>query len=338
VTSLLGTPLPLVAAPMAGAGSTPQLIRASAEAGAFPFLPAGYTTPERLASDVTELKAAGLRFGVNLFKVDPIAISPACYASRAADLQPEADPYGLTLADVALESDDDAWAAKLMVLLADPVDLVSTTFGMPDAEEIAALRGVGTRVAVTVTTVAEARAAQRLGVDMLVVQGSAAGGHSGTHDPARIIADGDTVDLVRAVRGACDLPMIAGGGVDGAPAVGAILDAGAEAVAVGTLLLRSDESGASQTHKDALADLRFARTVITRAFTGRPARGLLNGFIHRHEAGAPLGYPAIHHLTSALRKAAAAAGDPDRVHLWAGTGFQAAQTGPAARILRDLVR
>jgi NAD(P)H-dependent flavin oxidoreductase YrpB (nitropropane dioxygenase family) len=333
----LATRLPLVAAPMAGGASTPALVRAATTAGAFAFLPGGYKTPEALATEIAELKAAQVSFGVNLFKVDPVPISPERYAAYAAECQPEADPYGLSLAEVALAEDDDAWEAKLAVLLADPVAWVSTTFGMPSAAEVAALHAVGTRVAVTVTTPLEAVRSEKLGVDLLVVQGEDAGGHSGTFEPAREPRGQSTPELVRMVAAQTALPLIAGGGVDGPAAVRAILAEGAEAVVVGTLLLRSDESGASRTHQDALADPRFTHTVITRAFTGRPARGLHNGFIARHEAGAPLGYPAVHHLTAGLRRAAAAAGDPDRVHLWSGTGFRAARTGPAAQILSSLV-
>ncbi|NUP54006.1 MAG: nitronate monooxygenase, partial [Catenulispora sp.] len=143
-------------------------------------------------------------------------------------------------------------------------------------------------------------------------------------------------EVVREVRAAVGLPVVAGGGVTDARDASELLRAGAEAVAVGTLLLRTDESGASQTHKDALADPAFTETTITHAFTGRPARGLRNGFIDRHEATAPFGYPAIHHLTRPLRQAAAKAGDADRLHLWAGTGFRAAQTGPAGEVIRRL--
>ena len=105
---------------------------------------------------------------------------------------------------------------------------------------------------------------------------------------------------------------------------------------VGTALLRTDESGASQLHKDALADSVRTRTVLTRAFTGRPARGLLNGFIERNDAFAPNGYPALHHLTRPLRVAAAKAGDAERVNLWAGTGYRQARTGPVADVIADL--
>jgi NAD(P)H-dependent flavin oxidoreductase YrpB (nitropropane dioxygenase family) len=143
---------------------------------------------------------------------------------------------------------------------------------------------------------------------------------------------------VRRVLHAVGLPIIAAGGVDGPAAVTQLLGAGAGAVAVGTLLLRTDEAGTSPTHRAALADARFDTTVITRAFTGRPARGLLNGFVERHDASAPVGYPAIHHLTRALRQKAAQAGDAQRLHLWAGTGYRNATEGPASDVVARLAR
>jgi nitronate monooxygenase len=145
-----------------------------------------------------------------------------------------------------------------------------------------------------------------------------------------------TADLTRMVAAATGLPVIASGGVDGPQAVVDLLRAGAAAVPVGTLLLRTDESGASRTHKDALADPAFADTIITRAFTGRPARSLRNEFAERHDATAPTGYPAIHYLTRDLRRAAASIGDPHHVNLWAGTGYRNAGTGPAGKVIETL--
>ena len=174
------------------------------------------------------------------------------------------------------------------------------------------------------------------GVDGLVVQGPSAGGHSATFDPHRTLGDGSTPELTRTIRKQSRLPIIAGGGVDRPEAVREILEAGAQAVAVGTLLLRTKESGAPPVHKDALADPRFKETVITRAFTGRPARGLRNGFIDRHEAEAPVAYPAVHHLTRPIRQEAARVGDPDAVHLWAGTGYREATVKGAAEVIREL--
>ncbi|HEY3629816.1 MAG TPA: nitronate monooxygenase, partial [Jatrophihabitantaceae bacterium] len=162
------------------------------------------------------------------------------------------------------------------------------------------------------------------------------GAHSGTHDPTRRLSETRLTELIPSIRAVTDRPLIAAGGLVTAAQVRDVLRLGAAAAMVGTALLRTDESGASQLHKDALADPVRTRTVITRAFTGRPARGLLNGFIERNESAAPVGYPAIHHLTRPLRTAAVKAGDAERVNLWAGTGYRSAVTGPVADVIAGI--
>lgn len=188
----------------------------------------------------------------------------------------------------------------------------------------------------TVTSPTEAAAARAAGVDALVVQGTAAGGHSGTFTPAHPPAPVPLDDLVRRIVASEGLPVIAAGGIATPHDAAAALHAGAQAVAAGTALLAADESGASTTHRAALADPARTETVITRAFSGRPARALRNRFIDRYESIAPLGYPAVHYLTSPLRKAAAAAGAPELVNLWAGTGFRQARHASTAEILTAL--
>jgi nitronate monooxygenase len=143
-------------------------------------------------------------------------------------------------------------------------------------------------------------------------------------------------ELLTRIRAATPLPLIGAGGLATAAQVRDAVAAGAVAVLAGTALLRTDESGASRTHKDALADPQFTDTVVTRAFTGRPARSLRNRFADRYSATGPAGYPAVHHLTRGLRQAAAAAGDPHGLHLWAGTGFRSATTGPARAVIDRL--
>ncbi|MGI5215040.1 NAD(P)H-dependent flavin oxidoreductase [Plantactinospora sp. CA-290183] len=334
---LFDTELPLVAAPMAGGTSTPALVSAVASAGGFGFLAAGYKTPDAVAAELAELRGtAGDAIGVNLFVPGRDDITEAEFRRYARELAAEGAPYGLDLAHAPLVVDDDHWRDKLDLLLAAPVPVVSFTFGLPDPATVRALRRAGSRVLVTVTTVPEARAAHDLGVDGLVAQSTEAGAHSGTHDPRRPLSPTTAERLTVEVVAATGLPVVAAGGVDGAGRVRRLLAEGASAVMVGTLLLRTDESGTSQVHKDALADPARTGTVLTRAFTGRPARGLRNGFIDRHEATAPFGYPAIHHLTRGLRVAAVRANDPDRVHLWAGTGYRQARTGPAAEAVAAL--
>lgn len=334
--SLLATDLPIVAAPMAGGPSTVALASAVTDAGGFSFLPAGYLAATALEALLGEAHATGRPFGVNLFVPQPGAVDPAGYDAYRAALADDAAALAVDL-PAQPRHDDDAWSDKVDLLVSDPVPLVSLTFGLPDAGDIRRLQAAGSRVLATVTTADEARAAADAGVDGLVVQGPAAGGHSGTFDPRRPIGEEATTDVVRAVRAVSRLPLVAGGGVDGPGAVSDLLAAGAEAVAVGTLLLRADEAGTSATHRTALADPAFATTVVTHAFTGRPARALRNGFIERHGATAPFGYPELHHLTRDLRRAAAVAGDPHRLHLWAGTGHRSALAAPAAEIVRGLL-
>ncbi|MCR1781128.1 nitronate monooxygenase [Nocardioides carbamazepini] len=325
---------------MAGGPSSLPLATAVTRAGGFAFLPAGYLSAEAFEADLAAAHGTGQPFGVNLFVPQPGAIAPDTYRAYATTIRGEAEALGVDLL-AEPRHDDDAWREKIALLVARPVPVVSLTFGLPDRADIAALRAAGSRVLATVTTPDEARAAEEAGVDGLIVQGPAAGGHSGTFDPRRpipeVATDTDTADVVRAVAAATRLPLVAAGGVDGPGAVRALLAAGAEAVAVGTLLLRATEAGTSATHRAALADPGFDSTVVTHCFTGRPARALRNGFVERHHAAAPYGYPELHHLTRDLRRAAGRAGDPHRLHLWAGTGWRSAQARPAGEIVRELV-
>lgn len=335
--TLLGTDLPLVGAPMAGGTTTVDLAADVTGAGGIGFLAAGYRTAEDLAAQVAALRERTDLLGVNLFVPSderPDLGELRAYAER---LRPEADALGVTLTDPPLV-DDDHWDAKVDLLASDPVPFVSLTFGLPPAADVRRLQQAGSRVLATVTTGGEAREAEELGVDGLVVQGPSAGGHSATFDPRRTIEDVPTADVVRAVRAATRLPLVAAGGVAGPEDVRELLEAGAEAVQVGTLLLRTDESGANDTYRTALADPRFTETVVTHAFTGRPARALRNAFVDQHGATAPVAYPAVHHLTRELRATAARVGDAEHVHLWAGTGYRSAPTGPAADVVRSLTR
>lgn len=330
-----GMSIPLIAAPMSGGPTTPAMVSAAHSAGGLGLLAAGYKTVAAVEAEIKTVRAEAIPFGINVFAPNPLPVDPDAYRTYAGIIAREAAQFGLTLPADPVE-DTDSFDEKIALLLDDPVPLVSFTFGIPAREVIAALRRAGSVVAQTVTTPDEATRAHEAGVDMLVVQAAFAGGHSGTLSPRRPLTPVPIAELVRRVTAAVPLPVQAAGGLATPEAVAEVLRAGAAAAVVGTVLLRANESGASATHQAALTDPARTETVVTRAFTGRPARGLRNAFIDAHEGQAPLGYPALHHLTSPLRKAAAAAGKPDYVHLWAGTGYRHATAEPAADILRRL--
>lgn len=337
----------MVAAPMAGGPSTPALVAAVTEVGGYGYLAGGYLTADRLAAQLSELRQrTSGRFGVNLF-LPPTRTRSAPEQHRrdaAVDtygrrLSPEAAALGVELGDPRPDQDPDSGAAldaKIAVLAADPPDSISVTFALPGPERLAALRATGASLVATVTTVEEARAAADAGFDGLCVQGAEAGGHRGTHDETATPNETGTVALLAAVARATSLPMIAAGGIANAADARRALEAGAVAVQLGTALLRCPEAGTSTTHRAALADPGFAGTVVTRAYTGRPARALATRFAAEHGPAAPAAYPDLHHLTRPMRAAAATAGDTDRLHLWAGTRFRQATTAPVSDVVRSV--
>lgn len=313
---------PIVQAPLAGGASTPALAAAVSGAGGMGFLAAGYKTVDAFVTELADLRARlapGTPFGVNVFG-DPGhgAGEPAVEAYRAR-LAAAGAPLGEP------RWDDDAYAAKIDVLCADPVPVVSLTFAAPSAADVERLHASGTAVWVTVTTVEEAKAAAAVGADALVVQGVEAGGHRGSFDDA---APGDVglLALLQTVGAAVSLPLIATGGIATGGGIAAVLAAGAAAAQLGTAFLRCPEAGTAPIHRAALAGTD--PTAVTRAFTGRSARGIRNRFLDEH-TDAPSAYPQLHHLTAPMRAAARTAGDADSLHLWAGQAYTLTRDMPA---------
>ena len=339
--------LPVWVAPMAGGPSTPALVTAAARAGGFGFLAGGYKQAAALRGDMEAVRAAGTAaFGVNLFVPGAPASDPGAVASYVASLRreaarsaagrgagpgtgPEVEPGQPTW-------DDDGWAEKISLLLEEPPASVSFSFGCPPPGVAAEFRRRGTLVGITVTSAAEAALAADAGADCLIVQGREAGAHSGTFtaDRPADLRPG-LLDLLAEAVAVTDLPLVAAGGLADPDGVSAAIAAGAAAVSLGTALLRCPESGAHPLYKAALADPGRTATAITRAFSGRPARAIVNRFVLDHP-DAPAGYPEINNATRPLRAAAAAAGDPDGMSLYAGHGFRAASDRPAAEIIDTL--
>lgn len=317
---------PIVQAPMGGGPSTPELAAAVAEAGGLGFLAAGYKSVEAVRADVEALRALTSRpFGVNLFAPPSQAADDVgAFADR---LRTEAERYGAPVGEP--RHDDDGWEAKLALMAELEVPVVSFTFGCPPRD---VLERVG-ETWVTVTTPAEARTAAAAGADALVVQGVEAGGHRATFDDA---APGEIglLALLQLVRAEVDLPLIATGGIATGRGVAAVLAAGAAAAQLGTAFMLCDEAATAPAHREAIAG--DGDTAVTRAFTGRSARGIVNRWMHEYGSSAPSAYPDVHHLTAKIRAAAREQGDADGFHLWAGQAHTLARTGPAGDLVRRL--
>jgi len=330
--------LPIIAAPMAGGPSTPGLVVAVGEAGALGFLAGGYLTPEELDHRLTEVeRGSSASYGVNLFLPSPPTVGSEAVEAYRRRLEPAAHRAGAVLGTA--QWDDDDIAAKVDVVCAHRPAAVSFTFDNPPAELCDRVRSeTGAAVIATVTSVAEAATA--VAADALCVQGAEAGAHRGVwrDDPASP-EGGPSTPLLRLLADVGEvsaLPLIATGGIMNGAGIQAALDAGAVAAQLGTAFLCCPESGTSSTHRRALLDGRFTQTIVTRAFTGRPARALANRFAREHSADAPAAYPEVHAMTRPWRQTAAAAGDAEVMHLWAGTGWQAVTEQPAADLVARL--
>jgi len=325
--------VPVVQAPMAGA-TTPVMAAEVTRAGGLGFLAGALRPVDGLAADIAEVRGrTDGPFGVNLFVPGPDTGDPAEIAAYAERLRPDAVRLGTGLGDPVWG--DDAFAAKVDLLRRDPVPAVTFTFGCPEAAVISGLRAAGSAVGVTVTTADEARTAAAAGADFLAVQGAEAGGHQGSFDDAeeRTVP---LLDLLAQVRAAVDLPLVGAGGIMTYEDAARVRAAGAVAAQCGTAFLRTPESAAKPAHKAALADPAYAATAVTRAFSGRRARSLVNAFLRAHDAAAPAAYPQVHHLTTPLRAAAGAHDEAGSLNLWAGTGHLQAEAIPAADVLHKL--
>jgi nitronate monooxygenase len=326
---------PIVAAPRAGGPSTPALAAAVSAAGGLGFLAGAYRTADACREDIADARSrTSAPFGVNLFALRSFDVDDAALRSYVQRLAPEAARYGAELGEPRF--DDDKWEAKLALLREERVPVVSFTFSCPDQEVIASLKEVGSEVWVTVTRPAEAQTARAAGVDALVVQGVEAGGHQGyfvDRDDAEAFG---LLALLRLVAAEVDLPLVAAGGIADGAAVAGVLTAGAAAAQLGTAFMLAREAGTSPAHRAAIAT--DTPTALTRAFSGRSARGLVNRFVREHSSDAPVAFPHVHHVTASLRAAAREQGDTDGYNLFAGQAHSLAADLPAGEIVEALAR
>jgi nitronate monooxygenase len=330
---------PIIQAPMAGGATTPQLVSAVSNAGALGFIAAAYLSAEQIAQVARDVRAQTSQpFGINLF-------APVEPAPLPTDVQPALDALAAYHDELGLSAPRVPERAvypfdeQLAAALDSGASVFSFTFGLLPEGTLNAVRRRGMLVVGTATTVEEAITLERAGVDAIAAQGSEAGAHRGTFDPgagfeAAMIG---TMALVPQCVDAVTIPVIASGGIMDGRGIAAALALGADAVQMGTAFLATEESGIPPRYKDAILAARETDTRVTRAFSGRAARGLVNRFMREVEArgtSANLGYPTQNALTRPLRSEAAKQNRPEYLSLWAGQGLRLARREPAAAIVR----
>jgi nitronate monooxygenase len=336
---ILGIEHPIIQAPMAGGPTTPELVAAVSNAGGLGSLGAAYLTADQIVKAIRQIRDfTHAPFNVNLFAggyeserhIDPGPMMSLLSEIHAAlELPPPVLP----------KLPPDPFAEEFEAVLEARPAVFSFTFGIPDGKALARLKARDIVIIGTATTDKEARMLEEAGVDAIVAQGAEAGAHRGTFAGPFEAAMVPTLDLVAKAVGSVSPPVIAAGGLMDGRDVAAALGCGASAAQLGTAFLTCPESGAPAAHKQAILGAREDTTVVTRAFSGRPARGLANRFIAELEGKEQiiLPFPLQNLLTRAMRSAAAKRGDTGFLSLWAGKGVARARALPAGELVGRLV-
>lgn len=338
---LLGIRLPIVQAPMAGV-SSPAMAAAATAAGALGSIAVGTVDAAQARAMIAEVRARhDGPFNVNFFCHRPAIAEPSREAAWIERLRRQFEAFGATppllLREIYRSFVGDG--AMTSVLLETRPAVVSFHFGLPDEDQIRALRGAGILLIASATSLAEAKAAEAAGIDFVVAQGWEAGGHRGIFDPDAPDQRLQTLALTRQLVASLGVPVIAAGGIMDGTDIAAALAAGAVAAQLGTAFIGCDESLADAGFRAALADCGTLGSEMTRVISGRPARCLSNRFTEFGREVSPRDipdYPRAYDLGKALHVVAKAKGCHDFGAHWAGSGASRSRAMSTSRLIATL--
>ena len=338
---VLGIINPIIQAGMAGGPTTVELVASVSNAGGLGTLGAAYMKPEEIRAAIRKIKEQTSKpFAVNLFCTDWQDQYDEVEKSQRV-LNVIREKLGLEYLSNPVET-NNFFEEQFEVLIEEKVPVISTAFGILPRDKMAKVKEQGIKVTSMVTTVQEAQQAEKEGADIIIAQGSDAGGHRGTFEIEKntLGATIGTFSLIPQVVDAVSVPVVAAGGIMDSRGLVAALALGAQGVQMGTAFLTTVESGAHPVYKEALVNSTEESTVITKVFSGRPARGIKNAFIQAYQDVnvRPADFPTQNTLTSDIRKEAALQNNPEFMSLWAGQGTRLLHNEiPAEKLISDLV-
>lgn len=339
LSELIGIDYPIIQAPMAGA-STPALAAAVSNAGGLGSLGCAFHTPEKVREALRETRGATNRpVNVNFFVHEPPRRDDAREDRFRSLLDPYYEELGIGEPPPLAEPMAPFGEAMLEVVLEEGPRVVSFHYGLPKAEHVAAIKQAAAAVLSTATTVSEAKILAERGVDAVIAQGFEAGGHRGTFAAPHEAAQVGAMALVPQIADAVDVPVIAAGGIADGRGIAAAFALGASGVQMGTAFVSCPESAARDLYRQALRDSRDDGTRLSRAFSGRPARWLLNRYVAEmaeHADSIP-DYPLPSSQTAPLAAASYQRGSHDFANMLAGQAAPLNRELPAADLVKVLI-
>lgn len=343
LTEILQIDYPIIQAPMAGGVTTPELVAAVSNSGGLGSIGAGYMTPEQIRVHIKKVKELTSKpFAINLFVPSKFEVTKSEMESASQNLQSIRTELNVIQDDVEVpiyENMVKTFNEQIKLIIEEKVPVCSFTFGVPSLEVIETLKKNKIIVVGTATTVGEAAEVEKSGMDIVVLQGSEAGGHRGNFmhgDQESLIG---LMSLIPQVADQVEIPVIAAGGIMDGRGLMASLCLGAKGVQMGTAFLTCEESGAHQVHKKTILQASEDQTVLTKAFSGKTARGLNNQFIVEAEElqTAFPEFPVQNALTQSIRKAAAQQNKPEYMSLWSGQSPRLAREQTVAELMEKVI-
>ena len=344
MTELLQIQYPIIQAPMAGGITTSELVAEVSNAGGLGSIGAGYMTPVQIREQIIEIKQLTSNpFSINLFVPNEFFVIQDEIDSANQVLQPLRDELGIRDEDrmeiPQFEDELDTFHEQIKVVIEEKVPVCSFTFGIPSAEVIRELKQHNIILMGTATTVEEAIEVEKAGMDIVIVQGSEAGGHRGSfllHAQESLIG---LMSLIPQTVDQVNIPVVAAGGIMDGRGLMASVCLGASGVQMGTAFLTTSESGAPAIQKEEILYAHEDQTVLTRAFSGKWARGIKNKYIsemQQHEATLP-DFPVQNALTKGIRSASSSQKNPDFMSLWSGQSPRLAEKQTVSKLIKKMI-
>ncbi|MDP4108336.1 MAG: nitronate monooxygenase [Bacillota bacterium] len=343
LSSILNIKYPIIQAPMAGGITTSKLVAAVSNSGGLGMIGAGYMTPTQLREQISEIKQLTAKpFGINLFVPNEFDVTKNEITLAQQKLNQIRDQLNIrpkeNMEIPPITDMFENFTKQIKVVIEEKVPICSFTFGIPSEEVIAELKDANIILMGTATTVREAVENENAGMDLVVAQGSEAGGHRGSfvnRDQESLIG---LMSLIPQVVDTVSIPVIAAGGIMDGRGVMASICLGAKGVQMGTAFLTCVESGAHQVYKEAILNAKEDETVLTRSFSGKWARGIKNTFISEmdNEPSFPK-YPVQNTLTQDIRKTSASQSNPDFMSLWSGQSPRLAKYQTVESLMKNII-
>jgi nitronate monooxygenase len=344
MTELLKIEYPIIQAPMAGGVTTSKLVAEVSNSGGLGMIGAGYMTPIKLREQIQEIKQLTSNpFGINLFVPNDFNVIENQIKLSNQILHPIRQELNLHQKDsLEIPNFNEVFAIfmeQIKVVMEENVPICSFTFGIPPKEVIAELKQANILLIGTATTVREAVENEIAGIDLVVVQGSEAGGHRGNFIDGNEESLVGLMSLIPQVVDNVNIPVISAGGIMDGRGLMASICLGAQGVQMGTAFLTCVESGAHQVYKEAILNAKEDQTVLTRSFSGKWARGIKNKFIlelQKHEEFLP-DFPVQNTLTQEIRKFSAAHNNQEFMSLWSGQSPRLAKNQTVESLIKSIM-